>query len=120
MLAATTPSRSCVVCIPRGISSSIGSFGKATKRCEPTGQVKKERTNSTVSSVDKIREYFRRRPAVGAPDIDGWQGREHVAFILMDDDFRSCFGVISYCLTCLIDFRQNTGKSEQVATFSPF
>ena len=37
-------------------------------------------------SVKKIREYFRRRPPLGAPDIDGWRGREHIAFMLMDDD----------------------------------
>ena len=37
-------------------------------------------------SVEKIREYFRQRPALGSPDIDGWQGREHVAFMLMDGD----------------------------------
>ena len=33
-------------------------------------------------SVDSIRQWFRRRPALGAPDIDGWQGREHIAFML--------------------------------------
>jgi len=26
-------------------------------------------------SVKKIQEYFRQRPTLGAPDIDGWQGR---------------------------------------------
>ena len=30
-------------------------------------------------SVEKIRKYFQRRPALGAPDIDGWCGREHIA-----------------------------------------
>ena len=37
-------------------------------------------------SVEKIREYFRQRPALGAPDIDGWQAREHIAAMLMDKD----------------------------------
>ena len=37
-------------------------------------------------SVDSIRQWFRQRPALGAPDIDGWQGREHIAFMLKDND----------------------------------
>ena len=43
-------------------------------------------------SVDSIRQWFRQRPALGAPDIDGWQGREHIAFMLKDndEDFRPC------------------------------
>ena len=37
-------------------------------------------------SVESIRQWFRRRPALGAPGIDGWQGREHIAFMLKDND----------------------------------
>ena len=37
-------------------------------------------------SVDSIRQWFRQRPALGAPDIDGWQGRKHIAFMLKDND----------------------------------
>lgn len=37
-------------------------------------------------SVAKIRNYFRRWPALGAPDIDGWRGREHLAFMFLNDD----------------------------------
>ena len=37
-------------------------------------------------SIDKIRKYFQRRPALGAPDIDGWRGREHIARLLTNKD----------------------------------
>ncbi len=32
-------------------------------------------------SVSKVRKYFRTRPALGAADIDGWRGREHVRYL---------------------------------------
>ena len=34
----------------------------------------------------KIRQYFRRRPPLGAPDIDGWRGREHMAWMFINHD----------------------------------
>ena len=37
-------------------------------------------------SVSKVRKYFRTRPALGAADIDGWRGREHVRYLLQNND----------------------------------
>ena len=37
-------------------------------------------------SLSKIRNYFRTRPALGAADIDGWRGREHVSFLFQNND----------------------------------
>ena len=44
-------------------------------------------------SVEKIRKYFQSRPALGAPDVDGWRGREHIARLLTkkDSDFHLLF-----------------------------
>ena len=37
-------------------------------------------------SVSKVRKYFRTRPALGAADIDGWRGREHVRYLFQNND----------------------------------
>ena len=37
-------------------------------------------------SVSKARKYFRTRPALGAADIDGWRGREHVRYLFQNND----------------------------------
>ena len=37
-------------------------------------------------SLAKIRKYFRTRPALGAADIDGWRGREHVSYLFQNND----------------------------------
>ena len=37
-------------------------------------------------SVDNIRKYFARSPPLRAQDVDGWRPREHVAFLLGEDD----------------------------------
>ena len=36
--------------------------------------------------VSHVRTHFRTRPALGAPDPDGWRGREHVSWLFMNDD----------------------------------
>ena len=37
-------------------------------------------------SVSKVRKYFRTRPALGAADIVGWRGREHVLYLFQNND----------------------------------
>ena len=41
---------------------------------------------SPLSRLSKIRKYFRTRPALGAADIDGWRGREHVFYLFQNND----------------------------------
>jgi hypothetical protein len=36
--------------------------------------------------VTKNRKYFRTRQALGAADIDGWRGREHVLYLFKNND----------------------------------
>ena len=37
-------------------------------------------------SVKKIRQYFRNRKPLASPDVDGWRGREHLAWMFMNND----------------------------------
>jgi len=37
-------------------------------------------------SVDNIRKYFARSPPLSAQDADGWRLREHVTFLVSEDD----------------------------------
>ena len=37
-------------------------------------------------SISNVRTHFRTRPALGAPDPDGWRGREHISWLFMNDD----------------------------------
>ena len=37
-------------------------------------------------SLRETKVYFRKRPALGAPDPDGWRGREHASFFFQNDD----------------------------------
>ena len=37
-------------------------------------------------SVKRVRKYFRNCKALGAADIDGWRGREHVNYLFMNND----------------------------------
>ena len=37
-------------------------------------------------SVSKVHKYFRTRPELGAEDIDGWRGREHVLCSFKNND----------------------------------
>ena len=37
-------------------------------------------------TVTKVRKYFRKFKALGAADIDGWRGREHARYLLMNND----------------------------------
>ena len=64
-------------------------------------------------SVDSIRQWFRQRPALGAPDLDGWQGREHIAFMLKDNmkTFICSSGIISYYRTCTTFTKRNMPTS---------
>ena len=37
-------------------------------------------------SLKKIRQYFRNRKPLAAADVDGWRGREHLAWMFMNND----------------------------------
>jgi len=37
-------------------------------------------------SVDNIRKYYASSPPLSAQDADGWRPREHVAFLLSEED----------------------------------
>jgi hypothetical protein len=37
-------------------------------------------------SVTRVRKYFRICQPLGAADIDGWRGREHVNYLVMNND----------------------------------
>ena len=37
-------------------------------------------------SLKKIRQYFRNRKPLVAADVDGWRGREHLAWMFMNND----------------------------------
>ena len=37
-------------------------------------------------SVTKVRKHFRNCQALGATDIDGWRGREHILYLLANND----------------------------------
>ena len=37
-------------------------------------------------SLRDTRAYFRKRPALDAPDPDGWRGREHASYFFLNDD----------------------------------
>jgi len=37
-------------------------------------------------SLRDTRAYFRKRPALGAPDPDGWRGCEHASYFFLNDD----------------------------------
>jgi hypothetical protein len=39
-----------------------------------------------IFSVTKVRKYIRNCQALGAPDIDGWRGREHVLYLFTNND----------------------------------
>jgi hypothetical protein len=39
-----------------------------------------------IFSVSKVRKYFRTFQALGAADIDGWRGREHVLSLFTNND----------------------------------
>ena len=39
-----------------------------------------------IFSVTKVREYFRNCQALGATDIDGWRGREHIIYLFTNND----------------------------------
>ena len=41
---------------------------------------------SDAFNLRDTRSYFRKRPALGAPDPDGWRGREHVSHLFLNDD----------------------------------
>jgi len=44
------------------------------------------RVADELFSVDNIRRYFARSPPLSAQDVDGWRPREHVVFLLSEDD----------------------------------
>ena len=44
------------------------------------------------------RAYFRKRPPLGAPDPDGWRGREHVSHFFLNDDAEAQQRIIKYLL----------------------
>ena len=37
-------------------------------------------------SLKKIRHYLRNRKPLAAADVDGWRGREHLAWMFINDD----------------------------------
>jgi hypothetical protein len=39
-----------------------------------------------IFSVTEVRKYFRTFQALGATDIDGWRGREHVLYLFTNND----------------------------------
>ena len=51
----------------------------------------------THFSLKKIRQYFRNRKPLAAADVDGWRGREHLAWMFMNDDTYNCPGATTMC-----------------------
>jgi hypothetical protein len=39
-----------------------------------------------IFSVTKVGKYFRNSQALGATDIDGWRGREHILYLFTNND----------------------------------
>ena len=49
-------------------------------------------------SVTKVRKYFRTFQALGAADIDGWRGREHVLYLFTNNDTELHQLIIDYLI----------------------
>jgi hypothetical protein len=53
---------------------------------------------SDAFNLRDTRSYFRKRPALGAPDPDGWRGREHASHLFLDDDVEAQQRIIKHLL----------------------
>ncbi len=51
-----------------------------------------------VFSVRNVGAYFRSASPLGAPDPDGWQGREHISHLFLNDDTEAQERIIKHLI----------------------